>query len=69
MIQPHYGIDVPQHLQDLAERHQRHIAELITMLRATGMNEISIEEAVDELIANYRAQLIAAVKAIGGTLD
>lgn len=66
MIQARYGIDVPQQLTDLAERHKLHLDELITMLRTVGMDEKSIEDAVDELIGDYRVQLLAAAKALRG---
>ncbi len=58
-----YGIEVPQHLCALTERHTQHLAELIAMLRTVGMDETAIEEAVDQLIADYRVQLLDAVRA------
>lgn len=69
MLQTLYGIDIPPQLHEVAERHQQHIAELIGLLRVTGAEESRIEEAVDELIADYRAQLLRAVKAIGASRD
>ncbi len=66
MIKAQYGIEVPDQLLDLAERHKRHLAELTKMLRTVGMDETAIEKAVDQLIANYRVQLLAATKALKG---
>lgn len=60
-----YGIEVPSQLSELVERHKEHISELIVMLRTVGMDEASIEKAVDQLIAEYRVQLLQAVKASG----
>ncbi len=66
MVETLYGIDVPQELCDLAERHKQHLAELITMLRTVGMSEESIEKAVDQLISDYRVQLLDAAKTLRG---
>ncbi len=60
-----YGIEVPQGLRDLADRHQRNIADLVTRLRTVGLDDDAIEVAVDQLMATYRIQLIQAVKAVG----
>ena len=62
-----YGMEVPDQLRELAERHQNHIAELVGKLRTVGMDDHAIEAAVDQLIENYRDQLVTAVKAIGAT--
>lgn len=60
-----YGVEVPVELQRVSERHQQHIAELVTTLRSAGLTEHSIEDAVDRLVASYRSQLLEAVKSIG----
>ncbi len=66
MASSYYGIEVPQELRDLADRHQGHIAQLIGQLRTVGLSDSAIESAVDQLMGAYRSQLIEAVKAIGG---
>lgn len=66
MTDPLYGIEVPPELRDLTLRHQTHIGELVTQLRTVGLDDAAIEAAVDQLIGTYRAQLIDAVKAMGG---
>lgn len=66
MIEALQGTDVPAHLRELAERHKQHLAELITLLRTVGMDENAIEEAVDQLIADYRVQLLEAAKTLQG---
>lgn len=66
MIETLQGTDFPEHLRELAERHKRHLAELITLLRTVGMDENAIEEAVDQLIADYRVQLLEAAKILQG---
>lgn len=62
-----FGVEVPTQLREVSERHQIHIAELIAKLRSAGLHESSIEDAVDQLIANYRSHLIGAIKAIGAS--
>lgn len=64
MIETICDADVPDELRDLAERHKQHLAELVIMLRTVGMNEEEIEAAVDQLVADYRVQLVAAAKAL-----
>jgi uncharacterized membrane-anchored protein len=66
MLDLFYGMEIPDQLRELAERHQTHIAELVGKLRTVGMDDHAIEAAVDQLIENYRTQLISAVKVIGG---
>ncbi|MBB3859440.1 hypothetical protein GGQ88_000680 [Novosphingobium hassiacum] len=66
MVDPYYGIEIPQELRDLADRHQGHIADLIGKLRTVGLDDNAIEIAVDQLMGTYRSQLVEAVKAVGG---
>ncbi len=66
MIETLYGTEVPEQLRELAERHKQHLAELITMLRTVGMDEDAIEAAVDQLIVDYRVQLLEAAKTLQG---
>lgn len=63
------GLDLPQSLRDLAVRHQRNIAALVGRLRQVGLDDGTIEAAVDELVASYRSQLVEAVKALGLSHD
>lgn len=65
MHESFYGVEVPDELLRVSERHQQHIGELVVTLRSAGLTEQSIEEAVDQLVASYRSQLLEAVKAIG----
>ena len=65
MTEGFYGVDVPDELQRVSERHRQHIADLAATLRSAGLTEQAIEDAVDQLVASYRCQLLAAVKAIG----
>ncbi len=66
MIETLDETEIPKELYHLAERHKQHLTELITMLRTVGMDESAIEEAVDQLIAGYRVQLLAAAKTLQG---
>lgn len=65
MHESFYGVEVPDELRRVSERHQHHIGELVTTLRSAGLTEQLIEDAVDQLVASYRCQLLEAVKAIG----
>lgn len=60
------GIEIPHQLHVLAARHKQHLSELITMLRTGGIEEGAIEEAVDQLVSEYRIQLLEAAKALRG---
>lgn len=59
------GVDLPPSLRALALRHQRNIAELVGRLRDVGLDEATIEAAVDQLVESYRSQLVDTVKALG----
>ena len=65
MMDEFEGIDLPPSLRDLAKRHQRNVADLVGRLRDVGLDEATIEAAVDQLVESYRSQLVVAVKAIG----
>lgn len=64
MIETLSDFDVPEQLLELVDRHKQHLIELVTKLRTVGIDEIAIEETVDQLIANYRVQLLEAAKAL-----
>jgi hypothetical protein len=66
MLDGFYEFPVPQELQEVASRHQQHVAELIDKLRSAGLDDRLIERSVDQLIASYRAELMGAVKALKG---
>lgn len=59
------GLDLPHSVRDLVLRHQQNIADLVGRLHEFGLDDISIEAAVDPLIASYRSQLVEAMKALG----
>lgn len=65
MLNSFYDFEIPKQLQEVAARHQQHVAELVTRLEQVGMDEELIERSVDQLIASYRSQLLEAVKALG----
>jgi hypothetical protein len=66
MLDGFYDFKIPAELQEVASRHQQHVAELITKLRSVGLEDQIIERSVDQLIASYRAELMRAVKALKG---
>ena len=63
------GLDLPQSLRDLALRQQRNVADLVARLHEVGLDDVTIEAAVDQLVTSYRSQLIDAVKALGSTYE
>lgn len=58
-------LDLPESLRDLAHRHQQNVADLVSRLRDVGLDIVTIEAAVDQLMASYRVQLVEAMKALG----
>jgi hypothetical protein len=66
MLDSFYEFEIPEELQQVASRHQQHVAELITRLQSAGLDDRLIEQSVDQLIASYRAELMGAVKALKG---
>ncbi len=60
-----YDLQVPAELQEVARRHQQHLAELVSKLRMVGMDDKLIERSVDQLISSYKAQLLDAIKTLG----
>lgn len=64
MLDSFYDLPVPKQLIEVSSRHQQHIAELVLKFRKSGMDEILIEHSVDQLIASYRTELIAAIKSL-----
>ena len=59
-----YGFQLPDELREVATRHQQHVADLVSKLRSSGMEDILIDQAVDQLVASYRAELLEAVKSL-----
>jgi hypothetical protein len=66
MLNGRLGIDVPDQLSEVASRHELHITELVSQLSSYGMDAQMIEHSVDTLIGSYRAELLEAIKALGG---
>lgn len=66
MDDTYQGIEIPPGFRELTDRHQRNIANLIEQLQTVGLDHAAIEAAVDHLMITYRAQLVEAVKAVGG---
>lgn len=66
MLNKLYDLQIPDELQEVAIRHQRHVADLVSQLRSAGMDDNAIERGVDQLIASYRAELVEAIKALRG---
>lgn len=58
-------LDLPESLRDLARRHQEDVADLVSRLRSVGLDAVTIEAAVDQIMASYRVQLVDAMKALG----
>ena len=61
-----YDLSIPDELQTVAARHRQHLAELILKLRSLGFDEEAVGRSVDQLIASYRAELLEAIKTLGG---
>lgn len=55
-------IEIPDELREVAKRHRRHVADLVSSLRSFGVDDRVIERSIDELIGWYRAELAAAIK-------
>lgn len=58
-------LDLPEGLRDLARRHQQNVADLVRRLREVGLDDDTIDTAVDRLMASYRVELVEALKALG----
>lgn len=58
------SLTVPDVLRPSLERHRANLERLIGNLHAAGMNEAQIESAVTMLVDTYRAELLAAIKAL-----
>lgn len=69
MTEEFAGLELPPSLRDLALRHQRNIADLVGRLHEVGLDDGTIEAAVDQLVASYRSQLVDAVKALGSSYE
>jgi hypothetical protein len=64
MLDSFYEIDIPDALRGVATRHQRHVGELVSSLRAFGVDDQIIERSVDQLMGSYRAELVTAIKTL-----
>jgi hypothetical protein len=67
MLDSRLGIEIPEQLREVAARHEQHITELVSQLSSYGMDAEAIERSVDQLIGSYRAELLQAMKALGGS--
>jgi len=64
MLDSFYEIEIPDALQDVARRHRRHVAQLVSSLRAFGVDDRMIDRSVDELVGSYKAELVTAMKTL-----
>ena len=64
MLDSFHEIEIPDELRAVANRHQRHVAELISSLRLFGVDDRLIERSIDELIGSYRAELVTAINTL-----
>jgi hypothetical protein len=55
---------IPAELQDSVQRHQRHLAALVSSLRAAGLTEEVIDASVRQLLDSYHAELTSAMRAL-----
>lgn len=62
MLDSFHEIEFPDALRAVAARHQQHVADLVSSLRAFGVDDRLIERSLDELIGAYRAELAAAIR-------
>jgi len=53
---------LPLALQASFERHHAHLAQLVTSLRAAGIEEAQVEASVNSLMVSYQAELMAVLK-------
>lgn len=60
----HVGLEIPIQLRDSVARHQANLLELVQRLRAAGMDAAAIEAGVETLLGSYRAELLAAMRAL-----
>lgn len=60
---------IPEALQPSVARHQANLARLLESLRAAGMDDATIETAVTTLMASYKQELLAAIKALSAQTD
>jgi hypothetical protein len=58
---PFADLEVPRELEESLARHRMHLAELIRAMQTAGVREDHIDESVSELIASYKAELLAAI--------
>lgn len=54
-------IRVPAQLGDLVQRHYEHLARLAWALHKAGVEEAHIKLSVDQLVDQYRAELVEAI--------
>jgi hypothetical protein len=61
---PFADLDVPPQLEESLARHRMHLADLIRTMKTAGVSEERIEESISELIASYKAELLAAIRSM-----
>jgi hypothetical protein len=62
---PFADLDVPPQLEESLMHHRRHLAQLIRAMKTAGVSEEHMEESVSEIIASYKAELLAAIRSMG----
>ncbi len=62
-------IDIPAELLDSVMRHQAHLAQLVTSLRAAGLQESMIDTSIRALVDSYAGELTAAIRAMAKAPD
>ncbi len=60
-------LDIPTELHASVMRHQAHLGQLVTSLRAAGLQEDMVETSVRGLVDSYAQELTAAIRAMKDT--
>lgn len=57
-------LEIPPELEINIQRHRENLARLVVSLRRAGISEAQIEESVAVIVASYKEELIASIKAL-----
>jgi hypothetical protein len=60
----HEGLEIPAELRASVQRHEQHLAQLVSTLRAAGLDAATIDASVRQLVDSYREELITAVRSL-----
>lgn len=57
-------LEIPAELLDSVDRHQVHLAALISSLRLAGLDEATVDASIRTLIDSYAEELTVAIHAM-----